>query len=483
MVQEHLASWDAVGEVSGLRWLREAGLGSCAPVLGEGEPTRLFGLELVHGTRAGVARAIAQTAALGERLTVQFINAHCVNVLEQDKAYRAALEAADYLLPDGSGLAIAARLAGVDLGENLNGTDLFPEICREAAARGVAVFLLGGKPGVAAVAASAMRQRFPDLRIAGTRHGFWEEYEESALLDEVNTSGAGILLVGMGVPRQEKWIAARRHRLTASVVMGVGGLFDYYSGAIPRAPRLLRATGMEWIWRLAQEPKRLFARYILGNPVFLAGALRHALAVRRVALAFSRVAKLAFDRIVAGLALVALAPLFGTIALAIKLEDRGPVFFRQTRIGEKGRPFRMWKFRSMVVDAEARLAQIAEQSEREGNFKMKRDPRVTRVGALLRRASLDELPQLINIVRGQMSIVGPRPALPREVVDYDEASLQRLGGLPGLTCTWQVSGRADIPFDQQVQLDVDYLQQRSLWGDIKLIAKTIPAVITARGAY
>jgi lipopolysaccharide/colanic/teichoic acid biosynthesis glycosyltransferase len=265
--------------------------------------------------------------------------------------------------------------------------------------------------------------------------------------------------------------------------MGVGGLFDYYSGAIPRAPRLLRATGMEWVWRLLQEPKRLFTRYVLGNPVFLAGALRHALMVRQVVMAVSRRAKLAFDRIVAGVALGALAPLFALIALAIVLEDCGPVFFRQTRIGEKGRPFRMWKFRSMVVDAEARLAQIAAQSEREGNFKMKRDPRVTRVGALLRRTSLDELPQLINILRGQMSIVGPRPALPREVVGYDATSRQRLDGLPGLTCTWQVSGRADIPFEQQVQLDVDYLQQRTLWGDIKLIARTIPAVLTARGAY
>jgi len=114
---------------------------------------------------------------------------------------------------------------------------------------------------------------------------------------------------------------------------------------------------------------------------------------------------------------------------------------------------------------------------------MKRDPRITRIGALLRRTSVDELPQLLNIIAGEMSIVGPRPALPREVIAYDEAMRLRLGGLPGLTCTWQVSGRADIPFEQQVQLDVDYLQKRSLVGDIKLILRTIPAVVTARGAY
>jgi lipopolysaccharide/colanic/teichoic acid biosynthesis glycosyltransferase len=142
----------------------------------------------------------------------------------------------------------------------------------------------------------------------------------------------------------------------------------------------------------------------------------------------------------------------------------------------------MWKFRSMVVDAEEQLADLADQSEREGNFKLRRDPRVTRVGAILRRTSLDELPQLFNVLAGEMSLVGPRPALPGEVLAYDPASAERLNGLPGLTCTWQISGRAEISFEDQVRLDVDYLRHRSLWGDIKLILKTIPAVLTARGS-
>ena len=138
----------------------------------------------------------------------------------------------------------------------------------------------------------------------------------------------------------------------------------------------------------------------------------------------------------------------------------------------------------MVVDAEVQLDAIRAQSDRDGTcFKMKRDPRVTRVGAILRRLSLDELPQLLNILCGQMSLVGPRPALLREVLCYTPAARERLAGRPGLTCTWQVSGRADIPFEQQVELDVAYLRTRSMMTDLLLMARTIPAVLTARGAY
>ncbi len=482
-MQEHFAAWDITSAQAVPLSVALGALGARHRTLQDHDQTALFGLTLVRSERAAVARDIVSMAAHGDCATIQFINAHCVNVLEHDAAYRAALTAADYLLPDGSGLAIAARLAGVEMGENLNGTDLFPQICAEAAAAGVAIFLLGGQPGIAAAAAKTMRKRFPRLRIAGARHGYWTVAEQPGVIAEINESGAAILLVGLGVPRQEKWIASVRTDLLPAVVMGVGGLFDYYSGVIPRAPRLLRVTGLEWVWRLMQEPRRLFLRYVLGNPVFLTGALRHAMAVREVALAVSMGMKRGFDRALAAAALTVLSPLFLAVAVAIWIEDCGPVFFRQTRIGERGRPFGMWKFRSMVVDAEARLATIQAQSERDGNFKMKRDPRVTRVGAVLRRTSADELPQLINILLGDMSIVGPRPALPREVVGYDAVSRARLYGLPGLTCTWQVSGRADIPFDEQVALDVDYLRQRSLWGDIKLILKTIPAVISARGAY
>lgn len=446
--------------------------------------TRLFGLDLVKAKLTDAALEIVDMARAREVVTIQFINAHCVNVALRDGSYRSALKSADLLLPDGSGMAIASRMAGLDLGENLNGTDLFPELCRHAAAKGQSIYLLGGQPGIATAAARTMRKRFPDLKIAGTRNGFWSRFEEEQMIREINASGADILMVGLGVPLQEKWIARVRHRLTARVVMGVGGLFDYYSGAIPRAPLAIRKLGCEWVWRLIQEPRRLFARYILGNPLFLLAAAGNAWRERGLSGRLSEVGKRAFDVVASAAALFAALPLLLLVALAIKLEDGGPVFFRQTRIGARGLPFRMWKFRSMVVDAEARLAAIRGQSERDGTcFKMKRDPRITRVGSVLRRLSLDELPQIFNILSGDMSVVGPRPALPREVLTYQPYQRERLAGRPGLTCTWQVSGRAEIPFLRQVELDVDYLRNRSFLKDLGLILRTVPAVMTARGAY
>jgi exopolysaccharide biosynthesis WecB/TagA/CpsF family protein len=446
--------------------------------------TRLFDLDLIKTSRRHAAEEIVDMAASGECATIQFINAHCVNLAQRDADYRQALDHADYLLPDGSGMAIAARLADESLGENLNGTDLFPEICRHAARRGQSIYLLGGKPGIASAAARTMCALHPELRIAGTRHGFWSLQDEEAMIADINASGAAIVMVGLGVPLQEKWIARVRDRLSARIVMGVGGLFDYYSGAIPRAPAAVRAAGCEWAWRLLQEPRRLFVRYVIGNPLFLMAAAAHGWQARAMAARVSAKFKRGFDLTAAGAALLAALPLFLLVALAIKLEDGGPVFFRQTRIGARGKPFRMWKFRSMVVDAEARLATIRAQSERDGTcFKMKRDPRITRIGSILRRLSLDELPQLFNIMAGEMSVVGPRPALPREVVTYEAGVRERLSGLPGLTCTWQVSGRADIPFEQQVELDIAYLRSRTFLQDIALIFRTVPAVLTARGAY
>jgi len=185
-------------------------------------------------------------------------------------------------------------------------------------------------------------------------------------------------------------------------------------------------------------------------------------------------------------ALLLLTPVFALIALAIKLHDRGPVLFWQQRVGLYGKTFRFPKFRSMCVNAEAvRAALLAEnQHGSDGvTFKMKRDPRITPIGRLIRRTSMDELPQLWCVLRGDMSLVGPRPPLPSEVSRYTMLERERLSVTPGLTCIWQVNGRSEIPFPQQVQMDIDYIQQRSMGGDVKLLAKTLPAVVRGRGAY
>lgn len=189
--------------------------------------------------------------------------------------------------------------------------------------------------------------------------------------------------------------------------------------------------------------------------------------------------------VVGAVALLVLgAPLFAAIAAAIKFEDGGPVLFRQIRVGRNGRPFVMYKFRSMVPDAEARKAALIALNEMSDGivFKIRKDPRVTRVGRVCRKLSLDELPQLINVLGGEMSLVGPRPPVPSEVAHYDPADRRRLAAVPGITGLWQVSGRNNIDFRGQVQLDVTYIERQTLGLDLAILVRTIPAVLSGKGA-
>jgi exopolysaccharide biosynthesis polyprenyl glycosylphosphotransferase len=198
--------------------------------------------------------------------------------------------------------------------------------------------------------------------------------------------------------------------------------------------------------------------------------------------ALALAAKRAFDVLVSATVLLLLAPLLGCVALAIKLESPGPVLFRQRRVGRNGREFSLLKFRSMHRDAEAQLAALRARNEASGPvFKMTNDPRVTRVGQLIRKASLDEFPQFWNVLRGEMSVVGPRPPLPSEVAQYKRWQRRRLSVKPGITCTWQISGRNDIDFDQWMELDLEYIDHWSLGRDLAIVLKTIPAVLSARG--
>ena len=189
------------------------------------------------------------------------------------------------------------------------------------------------------------------------------------------------------------------------------------------------------------------------------------------------------DFILSFLALIALSPVFLITAIAIKLDSKGPVFFYQERVGKDNKHFKMYKFRSMCTDAEAQLEKLKAMNEREGaTFNMKDDPRITKVGKFIRKYSIDELPQLINIVKGDMSIVGPRPALPSEVATYSEEAMKRLTVPQGLTCIWQVYERDNPKFSVQVELDNKYVETRSLWLDIKLIFLTVPSGLSGKSA-
>jgi lipopolysaccharide/colanic/teichoic acid biosynthesis glycosyltransferase len=194
--------------------------------------------------------------------------------------------------------------------------------------------------------------------------------------------------------------------------------------------------------------------------------------------------KRALDVTLSLLSLCLLSPLLLLIAALIKLEDGGPVLFWQWRAGFEGRKFRFYKFRSMCVDAESRRSALRAEQERNSlRFKMKRDPRVTRTGRWLRRFSLDEIPQFWNVILGDLSLVGPRPPLLEEVAEYEPRQRRRLDVAPGVTCTWQVSGRSLIPFEQQVELDLAYIRTRSLLLDVEILLRTVPAVLSGRGAH
>ncbi|WP_028768734.1 WecB/TagA/CpsF family glycosyltransferase [Shewanella fidelis] len=476
-----------------------------------------------------------------------FVNADCLNISTDNQAYRQSLQQSQHIFADGIGLRLACLSKGQALRANLNGTDMFPRLCQLAAKQNLSIFMLGGAQGVAQTAAEKMQARYPSLTIAGCHHGYFnrltQDQENQQVIQAINDSNADILLVAMGAPNQELWLKQNRAQLHCSIGIGVGGLFDFYSERIKRAPLWLRQMGLEWTYRLLQEPKRMWKRYIIGNPLFLyrvwrenrelkkrVGSIissskamqvsnsslsdkqltkqlqaklgkaqrhdaklpkfdhKHA-STRRARFDFAmrcnKVAKRSLDLIGALTLLLLLMPIFIITALAIKLSSPGPALYSQTRSGLYNRPFTMWKFRSMHIDADKILAELDQSNEMQGGvlFKMKSDPRVTFIGRLIRKTSIDELPQLWNVLKGDMSLVGPRPPLNSEVEQYSIHQRNRLTVKPGLTCIWQVSGRSTIPFEQQVELDIEYIHTQSLMADVWLLLKTIPAVIFARGAY
>lgn len=190
------------------------------------------------------------------------------------------------------------------------------------------------------------------------------------------------------------------------------------------------------------------------------------------------------DIIGAGLGLILLSPIIAIVACAVKVTSKGPIFFSQKRVGKNGELFEMYKFRSMVVNAEELKENLENQNEMSGPmFKIKDDPRVTKVGKFIRKTSIDELPQLWNILKGDMSLVGPRPSLPKEVEQFDNWMFKRLSVRPGLTCYWQVSGRNNIDFEDWMKLDVKYVEERNIWIDIKLIFKTIFVLFGDKNAH
>ena len=227
------------------------------------------GIRLLNLAMDEALAAIDAALAARQQTRISFVNADCVNIAAGDASYREALAGTDWVFIDGVGMRIAGRIMDQPVRDNVNGTDLFPRLCALLAQQGKRLFLYGAQPGVAAAAAGWAEAHFPGLQIAGTLHGYQPAGAEAETVAAIRASGADVVLVGLGAPAQEAWIARNHDKTGATVAIGVGGLFDYYSGRIPRAPLWMRRLGLEWLFRLVQEPRRLWRRYIVGNAVFL----------------------------------------------------------------------------------------------------------------------------------------------------------------------------------------------------------------------
>jgi N-acetylglucosaminyldiphosphoundecaprenol N-acetyl-beta-D-mannosaminyltransferase len=230
----------------------------------------LFGIAIDNVTLDRAVDTIVQRVDEDAATQVSFVNADCVNIACRNPEYLEALRQSDLVFADGIGVRMAGKVLGQPVRDNVNGTDLFPLLAAALEKTGKRVFLLGGRPGVAAGVVDWLAKNYPGVKVAGFRHGYFSPDEEAEVVEEIRSSGADLVLVALGAPRQELWIARNLAKLGAKVVIGVGGLLDFFSGRIPRAPRWVRKLGMEWCHRLWQEPNRLWRRYLIGNVVFLA---------------------------------------------------------------------------------------------------------------------------------------------------------------------------------------------------------------------
>ena len=222
-----------------------------------------------------VLSIISDVVKTGRKESVSFINADCLNISSKDEQYRSILNSQTIVLPDGAGMNIACRMIGERLEANLNGTDLLPELCEVSRQNDFSMFLLGAAPGVAARMKENLENSYPGLNIVGEQDGYFDhETGNQEIIDKINSVTPNILLVAFGAPRQEKWIHQHRDKINSNLLIGVGGLFDFYSGDKKRAPLWMRNVGMEWLYRLYLEPGRLWRRYIIGNPLFVYRILR-----------------------------------------------------------------------------------------------------------------------------------------------------------------------------------------------------------------
>lgn len=400
----------------------------------------------------------------------------------KDRKFQAILNSADLFIPDGFSLIWIARRRGFPLRERASGSELMRECCSLAASKGYRNFFYGDTEETLQLLTTRLKEDLPDLQVVGLYSPPFRPLspeEDAEIVRRINEARPDILWVGLGLPKQERWIFEHRDRLKVPVAVGVGAAFKFISGQVRRAPAWVGNHGLEWLWRFLHEPRKLWRRALLDVPRFICLALLELSGLKRYDAArhdmeghrrLTPILKRPFDVLLSGLGLVLSAPLWAVASVLIKLEDGGPVFYGQERVGQGGRQFRSWKFRSMVPDSDERFGPL---QARDG------DARVTRVGRLLRATAMDELPQLWNIFIGDMSFVGPRALLPEEIevgANEELIPLEKIPGYatrhrvrPGLTGIAQIYAPRDIPRRHKFKFDLLYIKKQTFWLDIRLI--------------
>ena len=444
--------------------------------------------------------------------TLSFVDATVLNQCRDDKQAYEMLKRAELLVPRGQALQLQLSVYNADLQPSAPTQMLYDELLLELESRQLTtVFLAGDKKMVTALE-PLLLQRYPKLKCSVQTLNDQYHFSTAQLANQLQQSESQVVISLLESPQQERMLSRLNRLMKDQLFIGIGT-------GLPESLIELKATEST-LWRRISLALRKKRHSILLKPTQWLGyaarwfeaklrpqgdaaqlnlallgsgwrsrLLRTLIAVKassfRMRRAIGALLKRALDLIGVGTGLLLLSPMLIVVALLIKLSSPGPIFYSQMRVGLRGKLFRMWKFRSMYTDADKRKAELEAQNEMAGGvlFKMKRDPRITPIGRIIRRLSIDELPQLLNVLTGEMSLVGPRPALPQEVEAYPVLARARLEVKPGLTGLWQISGRSDLPFDKQVLLDTAYVHTQSTTNDIKLIAKTIPAVVSGKGAY
>ncbi len=390
-----------------------------------------------------------------------------------DDNLRKILDKYDGLYPDSQWIRWSLGfLYGVKLADRVYGPELMSKICSLAQKEGYRIFLYGTRGNTLKLLVKNLKQRYPKIKIIGavaSKFRRLTKEEKRDLIGKIEKLKTDILMIGLGSPLEQffayELLYGEEKIKKPVVVIPFGAAFDFLAGAKPQAPRWIQDKGFEWLFRFFHEPKRLWKRYLLLGPLFL------------LLIFFQKIGSLStnvFYRLTALILFFLLLPLFFILYFFVILTSKGPFIFRQKRIGKNRKIFILYKIRTMVDGAEKKQSQYHYLNEADGPvFKIRDDPRYTSVGKFLAHTGLDELPQLINIVRGEMSFVGPRPLPVKEAKKIPVKYAKRFSVLPGMTSFWIIRGNHKLSFEEWMKSDLEYIEKKSLFLDLKIIGITI----------